>query len=50
MCRYDITEKQKFSKRQWSVVRLKQGQKSIFRRIRELVVEDSFEGLIKVES
>ncbi|XP_020622460.1 protein PFC0760c-like isoform X2 [Orbicella faveolata] len=44
MFRYDSTEKQKLSKRQLSVVRLKQGQRSIFRRICELVVEDSSEG------
>ena len=44
MCRYDSTETEKLSKRQWSVVRLKQGQRSIFGRICELVVEDSSEG------
>ena len=44
MCRYDSTETEKLNKRQWSVVRLKQGQRSIFGRICELVVEDSSEG------
>lgn len=44
MCDDDSTEKQKLSKRQLSVLRLKQGQRSIFRRICELVVDDSSQG------
>ena len=40
----DGTEDDKLNKRQLSVMRIKQGQRSIFRRICELVVEDNSQG------
>ena len=40
----DSSQEDKLSKRQLSVMRIKRGQRSIFRRICELVVEENSQG------